>query len=652
MAATLQAADPDFSAAAGLAGGSFLMTAAEYNLDEIKTHRVLHVVSAVQAASQHQQHHQPPAAQAQAASSILAQPSSPARAQQLQQQGALGGGDGQGGGAERGAEGSRSGRFGLPHSVSIGGAGPSAGNSAIGAGSCNGAGGFGGDDPASGGFSAAALATTAANALAELGSRGAGALAALKQPLAGTFVLRGSTTSSGYGAAAAAAGALSLESGGFSSSADADGSTATSQLHSRHGGHSGAGAAPSGARRIPGSGGLIVGGAAATQAPAPAAALLNNFARKVFVTVYADGPTRVLCFSDEPFAGGAAEEGGLQATGYRLEQVARQLRQVGKQLSLVMGPTAVPRAAMARAPPLVPSSPQHSPRVGAAVIVAALGGGGGLSLPERAGGQLLALPVPPGGAAAGDAGTVSSVPGAAPPGSGGGGTQRLQLDKLLSLLESGLPLGGDVKVRLLAAKGLAGGVDRHTNPYARLTVGPTSVTSPPVFNSSGPSWDHEETFEEVPATLDLVVEVWSLPHSGAQALLAASAAELQAASTFLGCVTVGGGRGHIGLCVEDSLLEVAARSQHHPPNHLIIRVIHRCHSCTRCPAPAAPTPAPAARRPTAWPPPRPSRPPRPPRRAAAAASRDGTCSRAAPATSASAGRSSSLSSGPSRWTAC
>jgi hypothetical protein len=43
----------------------------------------------------------------------------------------------------------------------------------------------------------------------------------------------------------------------------------------------------------------------------------------------------------------------------------------------------------------------------------------------------------------------------------------------------------------------------------------------------------------VPATLDLVVEIWSLPHAGAQQLLSASPTELEAASTFLGCVTVG-----------------------------------------------------------------------------------------------------------------
>jgi hypothetical protein len=44
---------------------------------------------------------------------------------------------------------------------------------------------------------------------------------------------------------------------------------------------------------------------------------------------------------------------------------------------------------------------------------------------------------------------------------------------------------------------------------------------------------------QVPATLDLVVEIWSLPHAGAQQLLSASPTELEAASTFLGCVTVG-----------------------------------------------------------------------------------------------------------------
>jgi hypothetical protein len=227
---------------------------------------------------------------------------------------------------------------------------------------------------------------------------------------------------------------------------------------------------------------------------------------------------------------------------------------VEKQLAQVMGPTTVPRAALARAPPLVPPSPHHRGAIqlppGALQGALASGFGGAVAASASSAHTPLALPAPS------DAGTVAaSLAGRSPvatapaaasvagavhgaPGSGGA-TQRLQLDKLLSLLESGLPLGGDVKVRLLAARGLAGGADRHTHPYARLTVGPTSVTSPPVWNSSEPVWDHEETFEEVPATLNLVVEVWSLPHAGAQQLLAASAAELEAASTFLGCVTVG-----------------------------------------------------------------------------------------------------------------
>lgn len=113
---------------------------------------------------------------------------------------------------------------------------------------------------------------------------------------------------------------------------------------------------------------------------------------------------------------------------------------------------------------------------------------------DRAPGQT--LPVAAAGGVAAPAVATSAAPGS------GGAVQRLQLDKLLSLLESGLPLGGDVKVRLMSARGLAGGADRHTQVYARLAVGAESMQSPPVVMTGGGGeplwvWDHEETFEEV-----------------------------------------------------------------------------------------------------------------------------------------------------------
>lgn len=67
------------------------------------------------------------------------------------------------------------------------------------------------------------------------------------------------------------------------------------------------------------------------------ARLMATFAKEVSVSVYADGPTRVLCFSDEPFRASPEEEGGLVNLGYRLQQVSRRLRQADKVLSVLMG---------------------------------------------------------------------------------------------------------------------------------------------------------------------------------------------------------------------------------------------------------------------------------------------------------------------------
>jgi hypothetical protein len=76
------------------------------------------------------------------------------------------------------------------------------------------------------------------------------------------------------------------------------------------------------------------------------------FDKKVYVSLYADGPTKVLCFSDSPLAGlGADDEGGTQQLMSRLHQAARQLAQVDRQLGVaglglrtVRGSRAVPAA--------------------------------------------------------------------------------------------------------------------------------------------------------------------------------------------------------------------------------------------------------------------------------------------------------------------
>lgn len=64
------------------------------------------------------------------------------------------------------------------------------------------------------------------------------------------------------------------------------------------------------------------------------------FDRKVYVSVYADGPTKVLCFSDDPLWTGSSEadEGGdtLQLLS-RLHHMARQLMTVDRQLEMYQG---------------------------------------------------------------------------------------------------------------------------------------------------------------------------------------------------------------------------------------------------------------------------------------------------------------------------
>lgn len=79
------------------------------------------------------------------------------------------------------------------------------------------------------------------------------------------------------------------------------------------------------------------------------------FDKKMYVSLYADGPTRVLCFSDTPIAGSDADdEGGSQQLMSRLHQVARQLLQVDRQLASYLGSSYAVRAARgSRAVPAV-----------------------------------------------------------------------------------------------------------------------------------------------------------------------------------------------------------------------------------------------------------------------------------------------------------
>lgn len=70
------------------------------------------------------------------------------------------------------------------------------------------------------------------------------------------------------------------------------------------------------------------------------------FDKKLYVSVFADGPTRVLCFSDTPMAGtSAADDGGSEQLMGRLHQVTRQLMQIDGQLQLSLGPSCALRTA-------------------------------------------------------------------------------------------------------------------------------------------------------------------------------------------------------------------------------------------------------------------------------------------------------------------
>lgn len=128
-----------------------------------------------------------------------------------------------------------------------------------------------------------------------------------------------------------------------------------------------------------------MGAAAAARHSTGGGGAVTVFDRKVYVSVYADGPTKVLCFSDDPLwtGGSEADEGGdaLQLLS-RLHQVARQLLSVDRQLELYQGAAYGLRPARgSRAVPALLLLQQQQQQQGSSMMVARRGSivsGGGM----------------------------------------------------------------------------------------------------------------------------------------------------------------------------------------------------------------------------------------------------------------------------------
>lgn len=188
------------------------------------------------------------------------------------------------------------------------------------------------------------------------------------------------------------------------------------EVHSRGGGQAGADAAAGvrashsglGTRHSGGGGGAV-----------------TVFDRKVYVSVYADGPTKVLCFSDDPLWTGSndADEGGdtLQLLS-RLHHVARQLMSVDRQLELYQGAAygLKPGRGSRAVPALLLLQHQQQLAAGGAAglrrgsMLSAGGGGGGgsggqLAVQQQQGQQQQELPVLLQGAASSAAGAGSTT---------------------------------------------------------------------------------------------------------------------------------------------------------------------------------------------------------------------------------------------------
>ncbi|KAL6762638.1 hypothetical protein V8C86DRAFT_613892 [Haematococcus lacustris] len=126
-------------------------------------------------------------------------------------------------------------------------------------------------------------------------------------------------------------------------------------------------------------------------------------------------------------------------------------------------------------------------------------------------------------------------------------------------------IGGDLRVRLISARNLPPPDRADMHIYAQVKVkGLLAATSIIPYTTTAPSWQFEESFRDVAASSELVVEVWGL--AGSQRVkdkastLAADTGP--AGATFLGCVEVplqetlpagaAVGGGPVPLTLEDS----------------------------------------------------------------------------------------------------
>jgi hypothetical protein len=178
---------------------------------------------------------------------------------------------------------------------------------------------------------------------------------------------------------------------------------------------------------------------------------MQFLAKRVYVKVYADGPTQVLAFSDDPMVGSPEEGEGLQQLVRRLLQVSRQLRLLEKERLAQLGGIpkesrfAVRTAGLAQQPqlPHVPSNKAMS----------------GLGRVGDGAARQAALPPPEhsrsgAGAVQGAvrAASAQSAAGAVAAGASSASLQtstverRVELEKIMAILESDLPIGGDLKV--------------------------------------------------------------------------------------------------------------------------------------------------------------------------------------------------------------
>ncbi|KAG1655550.1 hypothetical protein FOA52_001956, partial [Chlamydomonas sp. UWO 241] len=235
------------------------------------------------------------------------------------------------------------------------------------------------------------------------------------------------------------------------------------------------------------------------------------YAKKVYVSLYADGPTEVLCFSEDTTnLGSIKNESVLLSMSHRLQMLYKGLKTVDAQLGAV----------------LAGAERDTFAEIDNSKVAPSLGRGGGVATPSQRSATAPATAPAMGSAPGNVAGALAQAqadalsgadttiraaarPSLAP--AAGGATNWVipGTSWVEDLLKT--KYGGDLKVGVVSARGLMH-MGKFTRVYAKISAG-TEVrltSEAPLRRPGVVEWSKEWTIRDMASMHELIVELWAV----------------------------------------------------------------------------------------------------------------------------------------------